>query len=632
MGKTKAPNCKCSCFDCESCDDCCSRCCNHTRVPSSRTRGLTPLNRIAVGPRGAPGPRGAQGDDGLDGFQGLQGDIGARGFQGAQGNLGLQGFQGEVGDDGAPGPEGAIGPTGLQGPIGNQGPTGAFDDELCDLFDVIYTGCNRVFDFACPGCPLPSNFTLFDRLVINPGEMSEQSFVFGPPLTPTQLNDFLSANFGIEQIEPDIWRAMLPTEVNTFFIGTPSLIDLFEPIVTTNAVDILVCGASGPGRITCNDFLSSIHAPTGPTGPTGAQGFQGFTGDQGPQGITGVQGPTGNQGFTGPQGVTGAQGLMGMTGPQGSTGIQGITGVQGPTGNNANIRCGNVLIGLTAPNDMIPPPSGTNVGDLLLDLSTGALFEWDGATWQLVNPQPDRPYYYMDIDTMLIYELTGIINPPVLVDLGQNIIIFGNMGEIFISGATGWSRCGSDLCLQLTQASINCLGDVDTETAFQGQNLTYNGVIWTAVTPNIWNPFTTVFRGSGSDPTKGTIVSDVGSFSVYGNTMDIKLLFAQSAPGTAGSGTYGLELPFTSAFSIDITSAPVLTVVGTGEIASITGTPSRMAIIRVQSSTTFMAYTTDPADPSQTLIPWTDAFPAAATFGSPDLLLAWSISVPVIQL
>ena len=67
------------------------------------------------GPKGPPGPKGDQGEDGAPGPQGDKGD------QGPPGPKGDQGSQGDRGEDGVPGPTGDKGDQGPPGPQGEEG-------------------------------------------------------------------------------------------------------------------------------------------------------------------------------------------------------------------------------------------------------------------------------------------------------------------------------------------------------------------------------------------------------------------------------------------------------------------------------------------------------------------------------
>ena len=489
MGKYKSANCKCNCIDCEKCEDCGQKCCNRIKIPSDRRRGRTTMDMIARGPRGQVGPIGPPGAMGVPGTPGVRGSTGPAGSTGPIGPVGPMGLPG-IGATGAPGVTGDRGPTGLRGATGiagPTGPTGVFEDDICDLFDETYNECSRTFDFTDPACPTPSNFTMFSGCTINPGGVDEQDFDFSPLLSTSELNDFLLDNFGIYQVGPDTWRVGLPSTVTNFSIKTPALgTPLMTTSVTETVFDILVCGQSGPGRIACSDFFSNITAPTGARGPTGLQGmtgaqgmdgaaaFMGDTGAQGVQGPTGLQGSTGAQGLpgmaafmgdTGVQGATGLQGDLGVTGPQGFQGFQGFQGITGPTGMNNMVRCGPLLMGNTAANDFEKSMlTGMTVGELCLNLSTGTLDEWDGATWQIVNPQPDRPYFYFDTMSTLIYELTGTIGAPALLQFkpGDLVLTEDGSGHIFISGQTGWGMCdlNGDLCQRLDDVQLTCIGDV----------------------------------------------------------------------------------------------------------------------------------------------------------------------------
>ena len=294
MGKKKYLSCKCSCDNCEDCDKCESKCCNKNKVLSNRSRGISNI----PGPRGPAGPRGSKGSQGSIGLMGLQGPVGLTGLPGETGLTGPTGI-------GLTGPTGLMGPTGLtgiQGERGITGPTGVFDDDICDVFTYGYTGiCRRVYNFS-GSCP-PTTFASFDGVVINPGELSEQDITFSPPKNLTELNTFLLSQFQLENTAPNIWEAVFPTVVDTFYILVTNFLSPLVPVITDLAdFSILVCGYSGPGYISCANLTSNLRGPIGPTGP---QGFQGLIGLQGSQGMTGFQGDQGEMGVIGLQGATG---------------------------------------------------------------------------------------------------------------------------------------------------------------------------------------------------------------------------------------------------------------------------------------------------------------------------------------
>ena len=58
-----------------------------------------------------------------------------------------------------------------------------------------------------------------------------------------------------------------------------------------------------------------------------------------------------------------------------------------------------------------------------------------------------------------------------------------------------------------------------------------------------WQTYTVQITGSGSNPTKGTIVSDVGYYRRIGDSVEIRYEYRQSAAGSAGSGIYFFSLP-----------------------------------------------------------------------------------------
>jgi hypothetical protein len=81
--------------------------------------------RGEVGSQGPQGVQGSKGDKGEKGDQGVPGPQGERGLQGKQGKKGERGEKGEKGDQGPKGDTGLQGPVGPSGQIGPVGPQGA---------------------------------------------------------------------------------------------------------------------------------------------------------------------------------------------------------------------------------------------------------------------------------------------------------------------------------------------------------------------------------------------------------------------------------------------------------------------------------------------------------------------------
>jgi hypothetical protein len=166
----------------------------------------------------------------------------------------------------------------------------------------------------------------------------------------------------------------------------------------------------------------TFTCPKGPQGPRGPKGSRGEGGDRGRRGRVGPKGDTGDQG---PQGETGIQGPQGETGIQGP---QGETGDQGPRGETGTIIIciDELLEGLVADAsvDLVNLP-GTNVGDLALALDDSDLFEWDGSTWELVDPQP-HPFYYRDINTGTIYYAAALDSAATPLELREGDMVIIN--------------------------------------------------------------------------------------------------------------------------------------------------------------------------------------------------------------
>lgn len=98
-----------------------------------------------------------------------------------------------------------------------------------------------------------------------------------------------------------------------------------------------------------------IQGETGPTGPEGAKGDQG---DRGPAGPNGEQGPKGDKGETGDQGLKGDKGDKGDTGTAGTNGARGTLWYWG----NGSPQDGSAAL------------SGSQLGDLYLDMDTGLVW------------------------------------------------------------------------------------------------------------------------------------------------------------------------------------------------------------------------------------------------------------------
>ena len=170
-------------------------------------------------------------------------------------------------------------------------------------------------------------------------------------------------------------------------------------------------GPTGPTGDLGNTGPTGATGPEGSTGPTGEVGHTGMTGSTGPSGSSGATGPIGQTGATGPTGVTGPAGLTGPTGVAGAPGETGPTGAPGDTGPTGSpgptgtiLKCLIITAsGITVPTVTDLPPV-CDEGDLALVLNDGNLFICDAmGNWDVVNPQPSRPWYYFDEDNSLIY-------------------------------------------------------------------------------------------------------------------------------------------------------------------------------------------------------------------------------------
>lgn len=125
-----------------------------------------------------------------------------------------------------------------------------------------------------------------------------------------------------------------------------------------------------------------------------------------PKCIVGPRGPQGPQGPRGCPGRKGDTGQRGSQGPMGPTGCTGFTGCTGPI--NCGVVCREIFNGIT----VAISSDKTNIvgtdGELCLALDHSDLYEWNGSTWEQLNPQPDRPYLYRDTCTCQLYEVVEL--------------------------------------------------------------------------------------------------------------------------------------------------------------------------------------------------------------------------------
>ena len=268
-----------------------------------------------------------------------------------------------------------------------------------------------------------------------------------------------------------------------------------------------------------------------------------------------------------------------------------------------------------------------------MTLSTGVLYQWDGATWEIVNPQP-HPYFFYDTDTGFIYDVEVGGTPPSVVDgIEGDVIINGDgSGDVYTSAGSTWDVCdmNGDLCIQLGELSIDCFGDVNVTGASENDYLCYNGTQWIPqqVPMNVWTSFTPVFRATTTNPTLGTN-TQTAHFTADGGTMEVKLLYTQFTVGTAGSGNYRLEIPLPGTFNIDTTVAPALTVLGNAEFVEGTGGGATGGIgpVRVVDATQVEVNVHSEGDNSIAL--WGAG---RFDFANEDLRVSMSFRVPIIRL
>ena len=98
-----------------------------------------------------------------------------------------------------------------------------------------------------------------------------------------------------------------------------------------------------------------------------------------------------------------------------------------------------------------------------------------------------------------------------------------------------------------------------------------------------WDTYISAITGATTDPTKGTVVKDIGAFFFHGPCMHLTYTYEQSALGAIGAGDYEWSLP--AGVSIDLTLQPVGTVVGS--VAGIVPASQHLGgVVEVESATT----------------------------------------------
>jgi len=222
-----------------------------------------------------------------------------------------------------------------------------------------------------------------------------------------------------------------------------------------------------------------------------------------------------------PIGLTGSTGAIGPIGPTGSTGVSGT-----------QIICGELLsYGTTAPNDAAKVGIIGNVGDICLVLDSGVLYEWNGVTWQIVQPQTTLPYYYYDTNTHHIFYITQLGVPP--------LDFIGTIGDVFLDTIT------CDLYIQTTNGWIlKC--ELKGDTGPTGPTMYINSSI-TGVTGNTnLNTFTEIYNllGPGTD-TVNLISIDV---AIRGDTNGLASLQLDDTLNSQTLATIS-SIPITSTLS-----------------------------------------------------------------------------------
>lgn len=119
----------------------------------------------------------------------------------------------------------------------------------------------------------------------------------------------------------------------------------------------------------------------------------------------------------------------------------GHTGPTGPCG--TIIKCGEIILyGMSAHNDAAKVNVMGTTGDICLTLDSGVLYEWNGTTWQIAQPQPSLPYYYYATDTLKLWYVTQLGIPPIDVICKTpwqgNIFLDTLTSNLYVETPCGW--------------------------------------------------------------------------------------------------------------------------------------------------------------------------------------------------
>lgn len=141
-----------------------------------------------------------------------------------------------------------------------------------------------------------------------------------------------------------------------------------------------------------------------------------------------------------------------------------------------------------------------------------------------------------------------------------------------------------------------------------------------------WTSFTSVFEGSTTDPTKGTIDYDSFHYRRVGDSMEIHGSYRHTTAGTAGSGTYLLRVP--GGLTIDTSKLYTVSGSDNGVVGSCQfGAGENYGLTLAYSSTqlSFSAGSSTIAE-----APWSSTF-TGNTFGDINVRFSFHARVPILE-
>ncbi len=112
-------------------------------------------------------------------------------------------------------------------------------------------------------------------------------------------------------------------------------------------------------------------------------------------------------------------------------------------------------------------------------------------------------------------------------------------GVGYVTGTlqTGITTAGIQMCVYAANATAGAATLLFTDF-FLGPQTAPLGAVCTD-----WVSYPITITGTGSNPAKGTVTTDVAEWRRVGDSMEIRYQYLQSAAGSAGSGTYLFNLP-----------------------------------------------------------------------------------------